>query len=303
VAAAALLDRAAKANEHSPVTEANDQSPAAEANEQYPLRRGACLELPASGQLIMTGDLHDHALNLQRILHYAGLHRDPNRYLVLHEVVHEPGLLNGLDLSIRSLLRVAALKVAFPEQVLLLQSNHELAQARGERILKSGQNVIESFDAGLDFLFADEAETVREAFTRYVQSLPLAIRCGNGVMCCHSLPGPKHIDTFDKTVLDRVPTEADLATGGAVNRMVWGRHHNQPLADELAEAWGAGQFLMGHQPASMGHETEGETMLVLASNHEHGVLLPLDLSRGYTRSELIDALVPLSSIELGEEAG
>lgn len=78
--------------------------------------------------------------------------------------------------------------------------------------------------------------------------------------------------------------------------MVWGRSHTQEVADHLAAAWGVRLFVMGHQPADEGHLAEGDTMLVLASNHAHGVALPLDLSRTYTRDELVERLLPLAGV-------
>jgi hypothetical protein len=269
---------------------------AAEANRNTPGQSGSVVDLPDQGRLTMTGDLHDHPLNLQRILKYAELEQSPANYVVLHEVVHGSSLVNGQDLSIRTTARVAALKAAYPGQVLLLQSNHELAQRNGDRILKGSKDVVETFDSGLDFLFEDQADTVRAAFNRYVETLPLAVRAPNGVMCCHSLPSPRHMESFDLTVLDRQPTEKDLASGGAAYRMVWGRNHHQMMANELGEEWGASQFVMGHQPAESGYDTEGETMLILASDHDQGMLLPIDLSQRLDRDGLIQSLVPLASI-------
>src|SRR5690606_37420306 len=113
-----------------------------------------------------------------------------------------------------------------------------------------------------------------------------------------SLPAPRKIDVFDPGVLDRLLTEEDLQAGGSAHLMVWGRHHTQKVADELGEAWGVNLFVMGHQPAEMGYETEGQTMLVLASDHEHGVALPIDLGRTYTRDELVRQIVPLAAVVL-----
>ena len=135
----------------------------------------------------------------------------------------------------------------------------------------------------------------------FIHSFPMAVRCANGVMCCHSLPAPRKIETFDKSLLDRLPTDEDLTSqhgGGDAYLMVWGRHHTQKVADELAEAWGAEVFVLGHQPAEMGYETQGQTMLILASDHEHGVALPIDLSRRYTRDELVEEIVPLAAVVL-----
>ena len=274
---------------------------AAEANRAMSRRRGSVVDLPAEGTLFATGDLHDHVRNLRGIVKYAAPDQSPDRYLLLHEIVHGSSLVNGCDLSIRCLARVAALKVAYPEQVLLIQSNHELAQLNGEGIMKGGLDVIGAFEEGLDFLFGDEAPLVRAAFGDYVRSLPLAVRCANGVMCCHSLPGVRRLEGFDARVLDREPTDADLADRGAANELVWGRHHPQHVADALSEAWGCRVFVLGHQPAEMGWFEQGQTMLVLASDHEHGMLLPIDLAAEPTRDALIEKLVPINSISL--EAG
>lgn len=271
---------------------------AAKLNVEDPKRRGGVIEMPSQGRLLMTGDLHDHGLNFHRLLKLAGLDRKRTNFLVLHEVIHGPARINGRDLSIRTLARVAALKCQYPEQVLTLQSNHELAQMIGEGIVKDGANSVEAFDAGVEMLFGDDAPAVREAMNRFIRSHPLAIRCPRGVFCSHSLPAPRKIDVFDPSVLDRACTDDDLKVGGSAYLMVWGRHHNQRVADELAAAWKANVFVMGHQPAEMGYEEEGQTMLILASDHDHGVALPIDLSREYTRDDLINELVPLASVVL-----
>ncbi len=269
-----------------------------QANLETPNRAGSVVDLPDSGRLLMTGDLHDNAQNYQRLLKLAQLDASPDNRLILHEVIHGPDLVNGLDLSVRMLARVAALKVRYPEQVYILQSNHELAQFRSEGILKEGRDTVESFDEGIDFLYADKADDVREAMNGYIRSLLLAVRCANGLFASHSLPSNSRMKRFDPTVIDREPTAEDLSEKGDVYHMVWGRSQRQATADVLAEAWGCKQFLMGHQPADMGYEPVEDTMLVLASDHSHGVALPLDLSRTYDQEQLIGEIVPLASVML-----
>lgn len=259
-------------------------------------RAGSVIDLPARGRLLMSGDLHDHGLNLQRLIKLAALHEKRTHYLVLHELIHGPARINDRDLSARTMLRVAALLLEHPAQVFILLGNHELAQYAGEGIVKAGSGVVESFDAGLEFLYHEHADEVRAAMNQFIAAMPLAVRGANGVFCSHSLPSPRKLESFDASVLDRVPTAEDLA--GAVYDMVWGRNHTQKLADELAERWGVKVFVMGHQPAEMGYAAEGETMLVLNSDHEHGVGLPIDLVREHTRDELIERIVPLNSIVL-----
>ncbi len=267
-------------------------------NLDTPDRAGAVVDLPDTGRLLMTGDLHDNAQNYQRLLKLASLDDGLGNRLILHEVIHGPNLVNGLDLSVRMLARIAALKCRYPEQVFILQSNHELAQLRHEGILKEGRDTVESFDEGIDFLYANKADEVREAMNGYLRSLLLGVRCANGIFASHSIPSNNRMKRFDPAVIDRVPTAEDLSEKGDVYHMVWGRNQTQATADALAEAWGCKQFVMGHQPAEMGYEPQEETMLILASDHSHGVALPIDLARTYDQEQLIGALIPLASVTL-----
>ena len=47
------------------------------------------LQMPNYGQLVMTGDLHGHFRNFDRLKKYANLERTPARHVVLHEMVHK----------------------------------------------------------------------------------------------------------------------------------------------------------------------------------------------------------------------
>jgi len=288
---------------------------AAAATRDDPRRRGATVHLTGPGRVWVTGDLHDHTLNFRRILRAAGLDGHAptdgvpasDDQVLLQEVIHGPDQINGMDLSVRTLARCADLKQRFPARVVVLQSNHELAQLRGERITKEGVSVVEAFAHGLDFLYGSDADGVREAMQGYIASLPLAARThpggeggsGGGVMMTHSLPAPKHIEAFDKGLLDRATTEADLSPGGSAYDLVWGRYHNVKITQELAEAWGVDALVVGHQPADAGWEAVAENALIIASDHGHGQALPLDPDRRYTRDELIEALVPLAAIRTG----
>ncbi|MBX2851042.1 MAG: hypothetical protein KTR15_04765 [Phycisphaeraceae bacterium] len=270
----------------------------AELNRADPRRSACVIELPGRGTLLATGDLHDNTPALQRIAKQAKLDASPDHHLVLHELIHGPNRLNGMDLSIRTLARACALKAAHPEQVCFLLSNHELAQRRQEHVFKEGGSDIDAFNDGLEHLYGDAAAQVHEAFDAYVDSLPLAVRCANGVMVAHSLPSPRKISVFDKAVLGRDLSEADVASGGAATLMVWGRHQNEKIAQELADAWGVEQFIVGHQQAEMGWEEKAHNILILASDHGHGCCLPIDLSDRCSRDELIDRVVPINGITL-----
>lgn len=264
-----------------------------------PGRRGSVVDLPASGRLLMTGDLHDHAVNFRRVVKLADLDAPGERRLILHELIHGPTRVNGMDLSIAMLARSAWLKIRYGERVHVLQSNHELAQLMGESISKAGESVVEAFDKGVDYLYGARADEVLAGMREWLRSLPLAVRCANGLLFAHSLPGVKELTGFDAEVLARLPSDDDLTgPGGHAHAMVWGRRLTAKVEDTLAQAWGVDLFILGHQPAEFGHEVQGERVLILASDHGHGVALPIDLSRAYTRDELIDALRPLGGVRV-----
>lgn len=271
---------------------------AAQANLDTPHRKGATIHLPDQGRLLMTGDIHDHGLNYHRVVKFARLHQSSQNHLVIHELVHGEARINGRDLSVRLLAKAAALKLKYPHQVYHLQSNHELAQISGEGIIKYGASVVETFNAGVEFMYAEHAPAVNQAIEKYVRSLPLAIHCPKGILCSHSLPGPRKLLTFDHTVLKRDTTSVDLSPNGHAYNLVWGRDHTRELLDTLADAWRVKLFVTGHQPADWGYEVANDLLLILASDHEHGVCLPIDLSKEYTMELLIGEIVPLAAIVL-----
>ncbi len=269
---------------------------AAHANLTSPLRKGATDHLPAAGRVVMTGDIHDHSPNLAKILRLAAIDESPAHHVIIHEVIHGDSFINGRDTSIRILAKVASLKAAFPDQVHLLQSNHELAQFRGDGILKGNVSVCEAFDEGVNFIYADRADEVRQAMRRFIRSYPLAVRAPKGILFVHSLPGERQMERFDAAVIDRDPTDADLEAGGSGYALCWGRYQSQDLCDKLAAKWGVSIFVTGHQPAEMGYEMMTKTLMILASNHDHGMVLPIDLSKRYDMDKLVESLVPLAAL-------
>ncbi|HSI37338.1 MAG TPA: hypothetical protein VK986_27365, partial [Tepidisphaeraceae bacterium] len=111
---------------------------AAEENGLSHLRQGQTIVLPEEGELWMTGDLHDHRRNLDKLIKAADLRTHPNRHLVLHEVIHGDHYdASGAEESWVTLYKVADLKCDFPEQVHFLLANHDLAQVHGKGIMKA----------------------------------------------------------------------------------------------------------------------------------------------------------------------
>lgn len=271
---------------------------AAELNLAHPARRGSVINLKDQGTLLVTGDLHDNTNNLRKMLKLAALDKDADHHLILQELIHGEHLINNMDFSYRTLCKVAELKIKYPKQVHPLLANHELAQVRGEGILKDSISVVEAFNEGLAWVFGDDTPAVADAIKVFVESFPLAVRTDTGIMCSHSLPAVHKRETFDATILDRVPTEADRTPpDGSAYLMVWGRWITQVWVEDLADRWGGiEQFVIGHQHAEMGYEEIGTNVLVINSDHSHGCVLPIDLTRHYSRDELIEQIIPLAGV-------
>jgi len=270
---------------------------AAEANEGSALRQGALVHPPRRGRLTVAGDLHDHGPNLMRLIRLAALTDGPDRRLLLQEIIHGPHRVNGRDLSARTLMRVASLQLAFPDQVHVILGNHELAQLTRRPIVKHGVNMVEAFDDGIEAMYDSRAEDVRWAMDRYFESLPLGVRCPNGILCTHSLPGPSQRDAFDPTILDRATTQEDRVKGGSAYLLVWGRKHTEAWIDELAETLNASLFVLGHQPAPQGVAVQTRRSLLVASDHESGVGVGLDMTCDYDcADELAGLATTLASV-------
>jgi hypothetical protein len=265
---------------------------AADENRSDPLLKGATLQFPNYGQLVMTGDMHGHMRNFDKLVKFCVLGQSRGRHVILHELIHrEPERLDELDMSHELCYEAAHWKVAFPEQVHFLQSNHELAQVTGQEITKNGRSVTRTFEEGVGHTFGrNNAAKVLDAICEFISSFPLAGRTANGFFLSHSLPSDVDWPAFDPTVLERTITERDLMETGSVYSLVWGRRHSEPLLDQIAETLGVEMFINGHQPQEEGMAVVGHRQLIIASDHNHGVFLPIDLRRSFTMPDLVQCV-------------
>jgi len=263
-----------------------------------PFRDGSLLRFPAYGQVVMTGDLHGHRRNFEKIVRYCGLEAAPVRHVLLHEIIHEEPTGPGRpDRSIELLLDAARYKTFFPDQVHFLQSNHELAQLQGHVITKGGRVVTNDFERGVaEVLQTADIDRVLAAVNEFIASFPLAARSANRVFFSHSLPDAQFTRAFDIDCLFAPPDQLDLSEGGPVYQLVWGRRHTPELIEWLARALDVDLFVIGHQPQESGHAVLHDRVIILSTDHNHGVFLPVDCAAAPSAAELVRRLVPCAGV-------
>jgi len=112
----------------------------------------------------------------------------------------------------------------------------------------------------------------------------------------HSLPDDRFVDKFDPHILEKQLKVEDCRRPGSAHLLIWGRKHTPPLLDKMAGLFDVDIFILGHQPQQTGWKRAGQNLIIIASDHSHGCLLPIDLAKSYTIEQLIDSIVPLASL-------
>ncbi len=222
---------------------------ATELNWQTPARRGNVIVLDESNceELMVTGDLHGHRGNYNRIRRIASLDEHRKRHLVLQEVVHGgPTYDDGGCMSHMLLEEVARLKAEYPERVHFLLSNHELSEASDYLIRKGSRFLNVQFRLGMERMYGPDTERVRKAYSEFILSCPLAVQMAQGLFVSHSIPADA--DRFDRGVFWRRLTRVDISPGGGAFRLVWDRDYSQQKAAAFAQMVAATAIVIGHEP-------------------------------------------------------
>ena len=271
---------------------------AAEEKQVSPLREHQVVNLPGEGEVWIAGDLHDHRRNFEKLIRAADLANNPQRHLVLQELIHGDHFdAQGAEESWKILAQAAELKADQPGQVHFLLANHDLAQVHGEGIMKAGQSVCEAFTAGVKRDFGERSALVNAAIADFLLSFPLAVRAPNGLFFCHSLPTDQEMLDFDFGVFDRALTGADYRRRtGPVYQLIWGRKTSPESAETFADKVGAQLLITGHQPQEAGYLVNGNRHLIIASEHNQGVMLALSLSDPYDMDGLLASMHKFVSI-------
>ena len=260
-------------------------------------RRGNVVHLPAEGNLIITGDIHGHLRNFERIVAFADLPNNPDRHIILQEIIHGgPEDSQGGCLSYKLLFEAIRYKLKFPDQVHMIMGNHDTAFINNSEVMKDGKEMNRAMRQAIEREFKQASDDVELAIRQFLFSQPLAIRCNNRIWISHSLPSDRAIDKFEPKILERQLKINDVVRPGSAYLLTWGRKHSQAILDKLAGMFDIDFFILGHQPQEKGWNQAGNNLIIIASNHNHGCLLSIDLAKSYTIEQLINSIVPLASI-------
>lgn len=267
------------------------------ANQADRFRRANLVRLPGQGSLVVGGDIHGHRRNLERIITYADIPNHPDRHLILQEIIHGgPEDDTGGCLSYQLLFDAVRFKLEFPDQVHFVMGNHDTACICSTEVMKNGKEMNRAMSMALEREFQQAGSDVKLAIRQFLFSQPLAVRCSNGVWISHSLPSNQFAAQFDPGVFDRELQLNDCRKPGSAYLLTWGRRHSQDVLDTMARRLDARVFILGHQPQQAGWRVFGENLIILASDHDHGCLLELDLAKPYTARTLAERIIPLASI-------
>ena len=271
---------------------------AATCNSEDPRRQGNVIHLASDCQVIITGDIHGHADAMSKVIKLATTPAITNRCLIFQEIIHGPiDPASGQDRSLELLLRAVRLKVEHPQEVLFLLANHDLAQLTGNEIAKEGRGMCKSFAEGVRFLFPEDAEDILQALNEFILSMPLAIRCPNGVFMTHSLPSPDRMELAGVEILDRPYQKDDLRRGGAVYEWTWGRDQTAEQVKALAERLGVEFFILGHRKTATGCEELTDLAVTLACDHSQGCLIYFKADEPIIAENLQQHIVRLAVIK------
>jgi hypothetical protein len=275
---------------------------AQEENKLSTMRSGNVVTLPAEGEVWMTGDIHDHRNNFKKLFAAADLKNHPDRHVIIHELIHGDHVdAAGAEDSWRMLYDAASKKCAFPNQVHFLMANHDLAQVFGEGISKGGTDVCEAFRKGLKRDFGQRYHFVESAISEFLLSLPVAIRAPNGLWFSHSLPKDSDVAKFDYSIFERELNGEDFKRKtGAAYQLIWGRGVTDAGVDQFAEKMGVKLIVTGHESQESGFLVNNDKHLIVASDHNRGVFVPISLSDEPTMEKVQSRIKRFVAVELPE---
>jgi hypothetical protein len=271
---------------------------ATEANLATPGRAGNLVELTPelADEVMITGDLHGHRRNFNLIKRTAALAENPRRHLVLQEVCHGGSTYpeTGGCMSHTVLEDVARLKTEFPDRVHFILGNHELAELADYPIQKNKQMLNLLFRLGLQQMYGPATDRVREAFTPFLRSSPLAVRLPHGVFISHSIPEKCDERRFDVSIFTRELDDIDYVERTGIFELVWGRDYREENARAFADLVGARVLINGHEPCPQGYNAPNGIQVIIDCCNAVPMYLMLPTDRELTHAEIVSQVKKLA---------
>ncbi|PKL46238.1 MAG: hypothetical protein CVV39_07475 [Planctomycetes bacterium HGW-Planctomycetes-1] len=267
------------------------------ANERDKCRKANLIVLPKAGDVVVAGDIHGHKRNFERIVSYSKLEENPDRHLVLQEIIHGgPEDEQGGCLSFEVLADAVRLKIEYPDRVHFILANHDTAFINNSDVMKNGKEMNTAMREAMQRRYGQDAQKIESAIERFLFSQPLAVRCPNRIWISHSLPSNRMLEKFDFTIFDRELKISDIVRPNSAYLLTWGRGQSSESLKFIAAQLDADLFILGHQVQESGWMSNDENLIIIDSQHNHGHLLRIDLKAEYTIKKLVDSLIPIASI-------
>ncbi|MDD5010743.1 MAG: metallophosphoesterase [Phycisphaerae bacterium] len=267
------------------------------ANERDKCRKANLIVLPQAGDVVVAGDIHGHRRNFERIVSYSKLEENPDRHLILQEIIHGgPEDEQGGCLSFEVLADAVRLKMDYPDRVHFILANHDTAFINNSDVMKNGKEMNTAMREAMQRRYGQDAQKIESAIERFLFSQPLAARCPNRIWISHSLPSDRMVEKFDFTIFDRELKISDIVRPNSAYLLTWGRGQSSESLKFIARQLDADLFVLGHQVQESGWMSNDENLVIIDSQHNHGHLLRIDLTAEYTIKKLVDSLIPIASI-------
>lgn len=268
-----------------------------EQNYSSKYRKGNVIHLPEAGRVIISGDLHGHWRNFEKMVTFADLDNNPDTHIIFQEILHggpEDNL--GGCISFKLFAEILEYQLKYPDQVFLIMGNHDTAIIGNSDVMKGGKEMNQALKAAMKRQFDEDYQQVILKLKAYLLSQPIGLRTDNRIWVSHSLPANKFVDDFDMAVFEKQLGIEDVIRLEPLYQLTWGRRHSRETLDKMAHKLDVDFFVLGHQPQDQGWSRAGDNLIILGSDHNHGCILNVDLAKNYSIDELENSVVMLASI-------